>query len=320
MEITEKGLYAAFGIEPPADGGKGQEIADPVQEPEGVQVQEVAAPETVVTDPVVTEGTDPGTETGFVDDDEPGDPTGDDKPPLTVEERRANAARRREQEKQEAIDKALAEDRAKNAAALAGILKNMGLKDPGSGQPVETLEQLRAFQRSQQNVALQQKIKDGELTPDDIASVVSSVMQDQQAQSAQQTQPVQQPQDTEAAQATARQRINDELHQIMEMDKSVKSIGDLLTVPEIREKVSRGYSLLDAFTLVRGPKLEQAKQDAAKQAAMNNLRGKSHMAAVGSPRGPGAVSVPRDEMAMYRLFNPGATDAQIQAHYNKNRK
>ena len=31
----------------------------------------------------------------------------------------------------------------------------------------------------------------------------------------------------------------------------------------------------------------------------------------------GAAAVPADEMALFRLINPGATDAEIQAYYNK---
>ena len=50
-----------------------------------------------------------------------------------------------------------------------------------------------------------------------------------------------------------------------------------------------------------------------------NARSKDHLQATGNARGAGAVSVPKDEMAMYRLLNPNATEAQIQAHYNKHK-
>lgn len=50
---------------------------------------------------------------------------------------------------------------------------------------------------------------------------------------------------------------------------------------------------------------------------MNNARSKDHLTTTGSQRGAGAAPVPADEMAMFRLLNPGATDREIQAYYNK---
>ena len=53
---------------------------------------------------------------------------------------------------------------------------------------------------------------------------------------------------------------------------------------------------------------------------MNNARSKDHLKGMGPQRGQGSSPVPPDEMAMFRLLNPGATDAEIQAYYNKNKK
>lgn len=309
MEITEAGLYAALGVTPPANGAQGQEVADPAK-PTGAQDQELADPE-MMDAPEDIENPDTETEAGSAHDN--ADETGKDgKPPLTKEQRRENAARRRQAEQQAAIDNALAEERAKRDTELAGILKNMGLKDPDTGDPIESVAQLKAFQKKQADAAMQKRLREGKLTERDIARVVA----DQMEQSQQQTQRQQE-------QAAARQRINDELAQIMEMDKSITCVGDLLTMPgaeEFKKKVDKGYSFLDAFTLVRGPELQKAKAEAIKQSALNNARGKEHLHATGGGRGTGAVTVPKDVLAMYRVFNPGATDAQIQAHYNKNKR
>ena len=37
-------------------------------------------------------------------------------------------------------------------------------------------------------------------------------------------------------------------------------------------------------------------------------------------QGDGALSVPGDEMALFREFLPGASDAEIQKYYNADRK
>ena len=322
MEITEKGFYADLGVTPPATGAEVQNVADS-EKATGAEVQEVADPETVIKESQ-TNGDGTETQTGYVDDEieEAVEHPKGEKPQQTLEERRANAARRRQAETQAAVENALAEERKKHSQEMSGIIKTLGLVDPDSGQAVENLDQLRDFQRKQKNADLQKKFQNGTVTHEDIASIVTDAIEKQhQQQPSQPVQPSQQTQDQ--LQEAARQRINDEMRQIMEMDGSIKNVGDLLTMTgakEFREKVARGYSILDAFKLVRGPELERARVEAAKQAAANNLRGKSHLRGTGTPHGDGAISVPRDEMAMYRAFNPGATDADFQAHYNQNRK
>lgn len=309
--IEQKAYYDALGLEAPAEGAQEQDLADPAQ-PTGAQEQDIADPaQPPEDDPIDEEADDPEAEAGLANNDA-GDP-GDDKPPLTKEERRANAARRREQEKQEAIDKALAEERAKNDKRVEEILGSMGLRDPATGNPIKTMEEFEAFKKSQADVRLQKNLKEGKLTREDIGQIVTESVQAQQAAE-------QQKAERQQAEQAAQQRINDELNQIMEMDQSIKGMADLLKMPgadQFRDRINRGYSLLDAFKLVRGPELEKAKNTAAQQAAMNNARGKDHLRSAGGNRGAGADSVPRDQLAMYRVFNPGATDAQIQAHYNR---
>ena len=56
------------------------------------------------------------------------------------------------------------------------------------------------------------------------------------------------------------------------------------------------------------------------QQALNNARGKDHLRSTGNAQGSGALSVPAEEMAMFRLFNPNATEAEIQKFYNKHHK
>lgn len=108
------------------------------------------------------------------------------------------------------------------------------------------------------------------------------------------------------------------------MDPNIKDVKDLLHMPTAKafyEYVNKGLSFKDAFYLANRESLENQRAEAAKQQAMNNSRSKDHLSATGAgARGTGAVSVPAAEMDMYRRFNPDATEAEIQAHYNKSRK
>ena len=86
---------------------------------------------------------------------------------------------------------------------------------------------------------------------------------------------------------------------------------------EFYSLVKRGNSFLDAYRLANFDKLTAARAEQARQQAMNNARSKDHLRPTTGQQGAGAVSVPPDEMAMFRAINPGATEAQIQAYYNK---
>ena len=68
-------------------------------------------------------------------------------------------------------------------------------------------------------------------------------------------------------------------------------------------------------------RIAQQQAEAAKQQAMRNASSKDHLKGSGHARGAGASPVPADEMALFRKFNPDATEAEIQAFYNnyKNR-
>ena len=123
--------------------------------------------------------------------------------------------------------------------------------------------------------------------------------------------------------AAAKAKIEGEIAEIHKMDESIGSLEDLMQAPywpELYAMTKRGYSIKDAHFLLNHDRLEKAKIDAAKQQTMNNTRGKDHMTATAAPRGAGSISVPAADLAMFRQFNPGATDAEIQAYYNKYKK
>jgi hypothetical protein len=83
--------------------------------------------------------------------------------------------------------------------------------------------------------------------------------------------------------------------------------------------VKRGNTLADAYRLANFEALTSSTAAATRQAAINSMQGKQHMGQT-KERGTGAVSVPADVKEMYRALNPGATDAEIQAHYNRSKR
>ena len=113
--------------------------------------------------------------------------------------------------------------------------------------------------------------------------------------------------------------LNDQITAVGKIDPSIKTVQDLLDRPEYQQiysYVQKGISIVDAFKLANFDTLTKKSAEGARQAAINSTASKEHMAPT-QTRGSGAVTVPDDVKQMYRLYNPEATDAEIQAHYNK---
>lgn len=327
MAITETALAEALGV-----GGKAQEVADPVQP---------GAAETNTDDPTVTDpeaaGTETGAEgtqpaeapqteptTGGVDDDQAGAGADGGKEPLTEQQRKENAARRRQQEQQEAIQNAvnaaLEQERGRNNAALESFFKRANLQNNFTGEPITTMEQFLAWEEKLRQEKLNTGLKTGKMTAELLDEAISHhpVVQKAQAlidKSAE---------DSKTAQQEAMaEKIRTEMAEINKLDPSIKTVADLQNMPNFKqfyELVGKNYSFYDAFRIVNFEQLRNAAADVGRQQAANNARSKDHLQATGNSRGSGAASVPKAEMDMFRLLNPNATEAQIQAYYNKHKK
>ncbi len=308
-KFTEKQVYEAMGLEAPAQedlqpqaevGANGQEIADPAA--------------AVATEPAADSGAETPTEPQTQDTD-PAEPV-----EQTPQQRRENAARRRQQEMQMAIDqavqKATAEAEAKHNAELEKIFAAAGLTDAATGKPITTAEQFNAWQQSFAQQQLERDLKNGKLTPDVLNQAIS---QHPTVQAAQQLVRQNQQQVQQAKEEKARQAIEAEIAIIAKSDPTIKSAQDVFNGPNgaaIYDKVMKGYSLSDAWHSENRERIQQHNQEAARLQAQASMRSKEHLQATGSV-GAGAPTVPREEMAIYRMMNPGMTDEQIQRHYAK---
>lgn len=325
MDITEKQIFEAFGL-----GEQEQALAEPVAEPSdpakaGAQEQEVA-------EPAQGAQTDEGTQTEpaaeDADPEEPEDHADEDaepeKSPQTKEQRRANAARRRQQEQQAAVNRAveaaLQQEREKQKTDTEEFFRKAGLKNTITGEPITNMDQFNDWHQQFGEAKLQRELKAGQLTPEGLATAIGNHPLVKQAQQLIEKDTAEK---KAAEEAAARAKIEAEIAEIHKLDESISSLEDLMKAPywpELYAKTQRGYSIQDAHYLLNKDRLEKAKLDAARQQGLNNTRGKNHMTGSASPRGAGSISVPAADMAMFRQFLPGASDAEIQAYYNKYKK
>lgn len=206
------------------------------------------------------------------------------------EERARQAHGRRIREAEEAGRRAAREE-------LSATISRLGLKDPKTGKPVDTVEALEAYERSQSD----ERLAAGQGTADDIRRIVREETRQRPAED-----PMQDP------------RVKEQLAQIRAMDPEMTDL-DAILASEVGEKfrgyVQRGLDFVDAYTLAAKDRLSKRAEEAARTKAAS----KDHLQGTQS-RGAGSVSVPAAVMEEYRLFMPDATEAEIVKHYNQDLK
>lgn len=311
MNFTEQQVYEALGL-----GEKVQEPAKPAEQGTEQPAEKPAEAEQateVPAEPEAQAGGDPNQSEKLEE--------GAQQQVMPPEQRRENAARRRQEEQRIAIDRAVQEaiqkEREKTSAEMQEFFAKAGLKNTVTGQPITNMEEFRAWNEQFNRAKLERELKEGKLTPEGLETAIGSHPAIKQAQQLAEDRKAQE-QVQKADEIKA--RIDAEVAEIHKLDASINSLEDLLRAPygqELYAMTQRGYSIKDAHFLLNHERLEQAKLEAARQQAMAGARNKDHLTGTGTPRGGGAISVPSSDLAMFRQFNPGASDAQIQDYYNK---
>lgn len=323
-EITEQRIFDAFGLGAREQGAATpapEETPAPSQEEAGGKEQEPAAP---AGEGAGQEGQEPSQRQEPVQQTEEGGeepPTPAEEPvQQTEEQRREHAAQRRREEQKAAVDaavqKALQEERTRSQAEMDAFFAAAGLKNTITGEPITNMEQFRAWREAFEAARLQRDLKAGKLTPETLNDAISKhPTVKAAAEIVHKGQEDQRRQEMAAAQA----KVDAELKEIQKLDPSIREIKDLVSMPaakEFYELVKKGNSFLDAFRLANYDRLTAQAAEAARQQAQNLARSKEHLTST-QAKGAGAATVPAEELAMFRQFNPGATEAEIQAYYNK---
>lgn len=203
--------------------------------------------------------------------------------------------------------------------AIDEAFQNSGLKNPYTGQPITSKAEYDAYKERFDAERREQLMRGAGMSGEEFDRFVQDLPEVRRAREAQEAAERAQ---REAREAAARVRLDEQLREISAIDPSVKSLADLAkmpTYPRFYELVQRGNTLTDAFRLANFDALAQRSAAGARQAAVNAARSKEHLEQT-KTRGTGAVSVPADVREQYRLFNPDATDEEIQKHYQKSHK
>lgn len=228
----------------------------------------------------------------------------------------AAARRKAEAERDAAIAKARQDAQAEAQRTIDEAFRSSGLTNPYTKKPITSkaeYDEYRARLEADRKVRL---LKKSGMSDEEFQQFVQGLPEVKQAKEAQAAA------ETAARQAREQQaklKVEEQLKEISALDPSIQELKDLAkmeTYPKFYELVKRGNTLTDAFKLANYDALTGRAAAASRQAAINSAQGKQHLSPT-TQRGAGAVSVPADIKAEYLAFNPDATDAEIQQHYNR---
>ena len=116
--------------------------------------------------------------------------------------------------------------------------------------------------------------------------------------------------------AYAENVLQNDIAEICSLDPNIKGVNDLAAMPyfpELLDRVQRGERLVDAYKIVNYGR----QTDAARQQAINQMRGKDHLAS--QPNGVATenddTEVPAEIMKNWKA--EGKTEKQIRELYSK---
>lgn len=298
MEITEQQWYDALGVE----GAKEQEPAEPAAPPAEEPPQAEGAKEQEPAEPAAQTETEPA-----------------ETEQQIKERNREAAAQRRRQEQQAAIDAAIAKEREEQNARMKDFFGKAGLKNTLTGAAIESLEDFEKWRDEYAAKQMEEDLKKGKLTKETLDNAIANNPAVKKANEIIEKNN----RDTQQAQLEAAKiKAEAEIAEIGKIDPTITDINSLISSKngqQIIEYVRKGLNFKDAYYLANREDMQAKAVETAKQQAALNARGKDHLSAT-KGAGTGAAPVPRDEMQMFKLFNPKATDAQIQEYYNKHQK
>ena len=245
-------------------------------------------------------------ETSEAESEETGEEeTGDSEPAEQSAEENARYAAIRRRAEEDAKRRYDAQQAAMNQQIAAMC---QGITHPVTHQPIRTVQEYVEALSIQQRQAREQELQEKGVDPALIDQMIASnpiVMQAQQV--------IEQ---TNINNAEA--QLTQEIAEIGKYDPNIKTMQDIAALPnfpEILDRVQRGETLLDAYKMANFDAFLSHNNEAARQQAINQMRGKSHL--------PGAtqnvateddyVEVPKEIMS--RMKEEGKTEKQIRELY-----
>lgn len=188
-----------------------------------------------------------------------------------------------------------------------------GRVNPETNQPIrseaEYIEALQAQQRVNATAQLTEKGIDPSLI-ENLLATNPTLMEAQRVIQEQQ-------------QREANAKVQEDIDNILKLDKTYANVDELVNSEEFQRAVQMcqntpNLRLTDAYKIVNFDALRGAGIKAAKQAAINESRNKSHLSSTpNTPTGKGSVEIPEAEINKWQRMFPEKSRKDLNALYAK---
>ena len=181
--------------------------------------------------------------------------------------------------------------------------------NPVTGQPIRSQADYLAALDAQEAAMTRETLKQKGIDPNLIDQAVANNPIVRQAQ-------------TVMAQAQQNQifdQINADVNVLHQLDSSINTVFDVPPyVVDIVTKSNGAINLVDAYKIANFGKVSQSQQEAIKQSAINQAKGKQHLAPVNGVSTPDeGVEIPGSELALWKEAFPDKSNAELKKMYNE---
>lgn len=268
----------------------------------------VEAQESNTSEPAIQENTEPVNPTAEAAGEEAeAEPNAGDESGKTEEDARFASVRRKAEEKYKA------EYAAKKAKVDAEFQRLFGgATNPLTGKPITSAEEYLAAYAEQRRRDDEEERKASGISPERFMEMVNNLPEVKRAKEAEER----------VRKVEEQKYLTESLSEIQKLDPSVKTMEDLekhKSYSEVYDLVmNHGLDLTKAFKYANADELSARNVAAAKQAAINQAKGKDHLAATGAgvASDKNLVDVPASTMARLKAFYPTLSEAELKAKYN----
>ena len=183
--------------------------------------------------------------------------------------------------------------------------------NPETGAPIRSARDYAEAMAAQERVQAREKLRQNNIDPSLIDNMIANSPAVRAAEKA----------TAELNDIKAQQKLEQDIKEILALDSSLGSAEDVLkdpNMPLMLEKVNAGMSLVDAYKIVNFDRLKGQTGEAAKQAAINQVKAKNHLTTGASLEvGDTGEDIPAGMVEMYIEAFPDKSMTELKALYNK---
>lgn len=183
------------------------------------------------------------------------------------------------------------------------------LNNPITGQPIRSQADYLAALDAQESLKTKAQLQEKGIDPALIDNAVANNPIVRQAQTVM----------AQAQQNQIFEQIGADVNVLHQLDPTINTVFDV--PPDVVNIVTRSngaINLVDAYKIVNFGKVSQTQQEAIKQQAINQAKGKQHLSPVNGVSTPDeGVEIPESELAIWKEAFPDASKAELRKKYNE---